>query len=71
MGKMIGILVLAIGIWVGLEVLNNGVSGAFGGAFAADETTVAQPRSLPKRAGDKVQEAQAAAAERRARMLGE
>jgi hypothetical protein len=71
MGKVIGILVLTIGIWMGLEVFNNGVSGAFGGAFARDEAPMAQRQSLPKQVGSKVQDAQAAAAERRARMLGE
>ncbi len=71
MGKLVGILVLTIGIWMGLEVLNHGVSGAFGGAFGGDEATVAQPQSLPKQVDKKLQAAQAAAAERRARMLGE
>ena len=32
-------LLLTFGIWMGLEVLNHGVSGAFGG----DEAAVAQP----------------------------
>ena len=71
MGKMVAILVITIGIWMGLEVFNNGVSGAFGGAFAGEQTAVAEPQSIPKRAGSAVQDAHAASEQRRARMLGE
>ena len=34
MGKVFGILLIVVGIWVGLEVMANGSAGAFGGLFA-------------------------------------
>ncbi len=33
MGKVFGILLIVLAIWVGLEVMNNGTAGAFDGAF--------------------------------------
>ena len=31
MGKAIGLLLTVAGIWVGLEIYQNGIAGAFGG----------------------------------------
>jgi len=35
MAKIFGILLIVAGIWVGLEVMNHGMDGAFGGLFAS------------------------------------
>ena len=76
MGKIFGILLVVVGIWLGLEVYKSGVQGAFGGALAglagsADEQTVGNPRSVPQRAGDAVERAHAEAEARLERMLDE
>ncbi len=76
MGKMFGLVVLVIALWVGMEVYQEGVDGAFGGAFAEmgdsdGEQASRDGRSVPRRAGDKVQGSHDAAAARRAHMLGE
>ena len=70
MQKLIGIIVIVIGIWVGIEVYTQGVDGAFGGIFASlggDEapSQQSQPNAAPstprahssvvQRAGDRVQ----------------
>ena len=34
MGKFLGILAIVIGVWVGMEVMTQGVDHAFGGLFA-------------------------------------
>jgi hypothetical protein len=71
MGKVFKILAITLGIWVALEIGNNGMSGAFGGAFARGETSLAAHQSIPQRAGNAVQEAHDADQARRARLLGE
>ena len=76
MGKLFGILLVVVGIWLGLEVYLNGMQGAFGGALAslgssADEQAVRDPRSLPRRAGDAVERAHAEAEARLNRALDE
>jgi hypothetical protein len=76
MGKILGILLVVVGIWLGLEVYLNGMQGAFGGALAslegsADEQAIRDPRSVPQRAGDAVERAHAEAEARLERMLGE
>jgi len=38
-GKMIGILAFFAAVWAGSELLINGTSGAFGGAFATSSST--------------------------------
>jgi len=60
MGKVFGILLLALCVWVAVEVYTNGVDGAFGGIFAqlgAPQTAAAphDGRTLPQRVGAKVQ----------------
>jgi hypothetical protein len=76
MAKIFGILLVVVGIWLGLEVYQNGIQGAFGGALAslggsADEQAVRDPRSVPQRAGDAVERAHSEAQERLDRMLDE
>jgi hypothetical protein len=76
MGKIFGILLAVVGIWLVLEVYLNGTQGAFGGVLArldgsATEQAVASPRSVPQRAGEAVERAHAEAEARLERMLGE
>ena len=71
MSKVFGILTFVIGIWVTLEIVNHGVSGAFGDVLSRGDTTVAERQSVPDRAGSAVEDAHAAGEQRRARMLGE
>ena len=76
MGKIFGILLVVVGIWLGLEVYVNGMQGALGGALAgldgsAAEQAVASPGSVPQRAGEAVERAHAEAEARMERMLGE
>lgn len=63
MGKVLGILLAAVSVWVMVEVYTEGVSGAFGGAFASiagdgSEAPVEHPASTAKRAGAAVERAQ-------------
>lgn len=71
MQKLIGIIIIVIGIWVGIEVYTQGVDGAFGGIFASlggggdAPSQASQPDAAPsapkahssvvQRAGDRVQ----------------
>ena len=76
MAKIFGILLVVVGIWLGLEVYQNGMQGAFDGALAslggsADEQAVRDPRSVPQRAGAAVERAHAEAEARLDRMLDE
>ena len=38
MGKLIGLILMVLAVWVGLEVYDKGVDHAFGGVFAWFET---------------------------------
>lgn len=76
MGKFIGLLLTVLCIWAGLEVYNEGLHGAFGGALASfeDGDQAGAPRdtrSTPQRAGAAVENAQAVAEARRNKLLGE
>ncbi len=61
MGKVFAILMIVVGIWVGLEVMNHGTQGAFGGlavkmgVVEASPTAASQP--LPQRKAEKVDRA--------------
>jgi hypothetical protein len=55
-GKLFGIAVIVIGIWVGLEVYQNGMGGAFGGVFSGGREEPAASASIPQRAGASVDE---------------
>ena len=76
MAKAIGLLLIVGLVWVGVEVMTQGVDGAFGGAFA--ELQGREPAADPddhewagERARDSVMRASAESEERRKRMLGE
>ena len=74
MGKIFGMLLVVVGIWVGLEVYQSGIQGAFGGALAGlggsgSEQAAVTPRSVPQRAGAAVERAHAEAEARMERML--
>ncbi len=64
MARVIGILFIVAGIWVGLEVYTEGVEGAFGGMFAGWTEPLAPTDfdyaeahgSNLKRVGDSVQQ---------------
>ena len=73
MGKIFGILLTVVGIWVGLEVYQKGADHAFGGLFAGESSQSAPQdrRSIPQRAGSAVQGAHDEADARRNRLLGE
>jgi hypothetical protein len=70
MGKLFGLILIVLGVWIGLEVYEKGVDGACGGVFAWFATPIGgdgraaydpsgravQPRgSLAQRVGAKVQ----------------
>jgi len=75
MGKFIGLLLTVVCIWAALEVYNEGVNGAFGGALArfgdGEEAAAVDSRSTPERAGAAVGRAHAAADARREKLLAE
>lgn len=71
MSKVFGILAIVLGIWVSLEIVNHGVSGAFGGMLGGERTPAATPESVGQRAGSAVAGAHSAGEDRRARMLGD
>ncbi len=69
MGRIFGILLIVIGIWVGLEIYTYGVDGAFGGrlsAFSGGTNSAQSSRreSVVQRAGNSVQRSMDTAAER-------
>lgn len=62
MQRVFGILVIVVGIWVGLEVYNEGTAGAFDGLFVrlgmAEEADPDEPHSTPgERAADRLRSA--------------
>jgi hypothetical protein len=76
MGKVFGILVIVVMIWVGLEFYLEGPSRAFGGVFAtylgAEPAEEGAPSlTTPQRAGASVERAHRQTDERYGRMLGE
>ena len=56
MGRLLGILLIVLGIWMALEIYNEGTRNAFGGAFAfLGESAGDEDRGLhsaPRRAGE-------------------
>ena len=34
MGKLFGLFLIVLGVWVGIEIYDKGMDGAFGGVFA-------------------------------------
>jgi hypothetical protein len=59
MGKIFGILLIVVGIWVGLTIFNEGTDAAFGGIFRGAQTGVdeASGRPLPRRVEESVSKA--------------
>jgi len=74
MGKVLTGLIVAVGIWVGVEFFTQGPSRAFDGAFAgffeAETVEVLTPATV-QRAGDSVSRSLAEAEARRKGVLGE
>ena len=70
MAKLIGLLLIVAGIWVGLEIYQNGVGGAFGGVLAGGAEVRPAP-TAPQRAGAEVEHAHGEADARREKLLGE
>lgn len=50
MGRVIGILLFVIALWVGLQIFTEGRDGAFGGAFSAEAGDAAPSAPPTKRA---------------------
>jgi hypothetical protein len=59
MGKVFGILLIVVAIWVGLTVFNEGTDTAFGGLFAGSGKEVADSdgRPLTRRVEESVSKA--------------
>jgi hypothetical protein len=72
MGKILIIGAIVLVVWVGMEIQNKGVEGAFNGFFApAGQAEAEAITSTPQRAGDAVIKANAEAEARQKRALGE
>jgi len=75
MGKLLGIVVIVAGLWVGAEIYNEGTANAFDGALVrfgmVDEAQPGEQQRVAERAGTAVESSYAEAEERRSRMLGE
>jgi hypothetical protein len=74
MGKMIGILLIVLGVWVGMEVYTEGTSNAFGGklAFLSDGEGSPDDGEAPvRRVGTNVQRDHDEANARRERLLSD
>jgi hypothetical protein len=77
MGKIVGMLLMVVAIWVGMEVYNEGADRAFGGTFSFLKAGDDLPEravhrvSTPKRVGKKVDAAIRGGAERYERLVGE
>ena len=75
MGKVIRGLVVSVGIWVGIEVMNEGsnraLDGLFSGLVSDSESVVAHRRSAARSAGDAAEHTRDEASAWRKRMRGE
>ncbi|HXV37650.1 MAG TPA: hypothetical protein VEC18_10905 [Myxococcota bacterium] len=72
MGRIAIIGAVVLAVWVGLEIQNKGIEGAFNGLFApAGQAEAEAAMSAPQRAGNAVLEAHREADERQRRALGE
>ncbi len=74
MGRLFGIVLIVLGVWVGAEVFSKGVHGAFGGRLAP--LAGAEPEAEPaapttERAAQAVERAYDQAEGRLERALGE
>jgi len=66
--RLVGIIFLVLGIWIGVEVYTEGIDGAFGGILGSG-TEVSEARSTPERARDAFQRAYDQSEERVNRQL--
>jgi len=41
MGKLLGLILLVLAVWAGVEIFDKGVDGAFGGLFSGFRTPTA------------------------------
>jgi len=70
MGKVLVILMLVLGVWIGLEVFTKGTDEAFGGLFASGDAAASReasgvPQASPaQRIGARVQKSMNAGAAR-------
>jgi len=75
MAKVFGILLIVVGIWLGIEVMNHGMGGAFGGLFAklgvAEAPAPEQAATVGQRAGGAFDRAYRESEDRLTRQLGE
>lgn len=72
MGRIFGILMIGLGIWIGLEIYLEGTQNAFGGAFASHASEAPRDqRTTPQRAGDAVRGSLALEHERNERAMPE
>ncbi len=75
MGKIFGILLMVVGLWVGMEIYQKGAQQALGGHLAflgdSDDLENVDRRTTPQRAGDAALKAHQLADERRSRLLGD
>jgi hypothetical protein len=71
MGKLIGLLLGVTALWVGLEIYQNGVEGAFGGMLAGGSAEVRPAPTAPQRAGAAVERAHGESDVRREKLLAE
>ena len=72
MGRIIAILLVVVGVWVGAEVYREGVDGAFGGAFAfLSDGEHGEDLSIRMRVHDTVSSAHEESEARRERLLEE
>ena len=71
MAKVFGILLIVLAVWIGLEVMNHGSAGAFGGLFAKTGMVDATqpPESTTQRAAGAVDRAYRAGEDRVDRQL--
>ena len=74
MGKIFGIGVMVLCLWIGSEIFTKGAANAFGGVLtriglAGESEDDGDSRPVTQRAGDAVQAAQDAADARRERLL--
>lgn len=53
MAKVFGILLIVVAIWTGIEVMNHGMGGAFGGLFVDMGLAEAPTRELPATVGQR------------------
>ena len=47
MAKVLGILVIVLGVWIGMEIFTKGTDEAFGGLFAAGGAREARTAAEP------------------------